>query len=193
MTSSPVRGPWVERAFGRGGRTGGPAGPFLTAAGGCTHYPARASRPAQASLPCVCRTWGRSSAGRASRSQCEGQGFDPPRLHQENQRLSRKQPKGRKGRGTRGILNGPAASENAPGQARGTGTPPRRKTARADGNSCRPPGRSLPKRSARKSAIPPASREALIIAAVGCKRWLHPMNRHGGWRKPRLLLKVERL
>src|SRR6266481_396677 len=26
--------------------------------------------------------WGRSSAGRASRSQCEGQGFDPPRLHQ---------------------------------------------------------------------------------------------------------------
>src|SRR3954471_20962712 len=25
---------------------------------------------------------GRSSAGRASRSQCEGQGFDPPRLHQ---------------------------------------------------------------------------------------------------------------
>src|SRR5271167_582219 len=24
---------------------------------------------------------GRSSAGRASRSQCEGQGFDPPRLH----------------------------------------------------------------------------------------------------------------
>ncbi len=26
--------------------------------------------------------WGRSSAGRASRSQCEGQEFDPPRLHQ---------------------------------------------------------------------------------------------------------------
>jgi hypothetical protein len=26
---------------------------------------------------------GRSSAGRASRSQCEGQGFDPPRLHQQ--------------------------------------------------------------------------------------------------------------
>ena len=25
--------------------------------------------------------WGRSSVGRASRSQCEGQGFDPPRLH----------------------------------------------------------------------------------------------------------------
>src|ERR1700712_1779263 len=25
--------------------------------------------------------WGRSSAGRASRSQCEGQEFDPPRLH----------------------------------------------------------------------------------------------------------------
>ena len=29
-------------------------------------------------------TWGRSSAGRASRSQCEGQEFDPPRLHQNN-------------------------------------------------------------------------------------------------------------
>ena len=27
-------------------------------------------------------TWGRSSAGRAPRSQCGGQGFDPPRLHQ---------------------------------------------------------------------------------------------------------------
>ncbi len=26
--------------------------------------------------------WGRSSAGRALRSQCRGQGFDPPRLHQ---------------------------------------------------------------------------------------------------------------
>ena len=26
--------------------------------------------------------WGRSSAGRASRSQCEGREFDPPRLHQ---------------------------------------------------------------------------------------------------------------
>jgi hypothetical protein len=26
--------------------------------------------------------WGRSSAGRARRSQCRGQGFDPPRLHQ---------------------------------------------------------------------------------------------------------------
>ena len=25
--------------------------------------------------------WGRSSAGRASRSQCEGREFDPPRLH----------------------------------------------------------------------------------------------------------------
>ena len=27
------------------------------------------------------RTWGRSSAGRASQWHCEGQGFDPPRLH----------------------------------------------------------------------------------------------------------------
>src|SRR5579862_2231537 len=27
--------------------------------------------------------WGRSSAGRASRSQCEGREFDPPRLHHE--------------------------------------------------------------------------------------------------------------
>ena len=30
----------------------------------------------------VAGCWGRSSAGRASRSQCEGQEFDPPRLHQ---------------------------------------------------------------------------------------------------------------
>ena len=29
--------------------------------------------------------WGRSSAGRASRSQCEGQEFDPPHLHQQIQ------------------------------------------------------------------------------------------------------------
>ena len=29
-----------------------------------------------------CPSWGRSSAGRASRSQCEGRGFDPLRLHQ---------------------------------------------------------------------------------------------------------------
>src|SRR5881275_2940204 len=28
------------------------------------------------------RPWGRSSAGRASQWHCEGQGFDPPRLHQ---------------------------------------------------------------------------------------------------------------
>ena len=28
------------------------------------------------------QAWGRSSAGRASRSQCEGREFDPPRLHQ---------------------------------------------------------------------------------------------------------------
>src|SRR5207244_13273866 len=27
--------------------------------------------------------WGRSSAGRASRSQCEGRGFDPLRLHKK--------------------------------------------------------------------------------------------------------------
>ena len=38
--------------------------------------------------------WGRSSAGRAPRSQCGGQGFDPPRLHQnlQNQRLKRPRP-----------------------------------------------------------------------------------------------------
>src|SRR3982751_7064244 len=34
------------------------------------------------------RTWGRSSAGRASQWHCEGQGFDPPRLHQRSQELS---------------------------------------------------------------------------------------------------------
>ena len=31
------------------------------------------------------RTWGRSSAGRASQWHCEGQGFDPPRLHHPHQ------------------------------------------------------------------------------------------------------------
>ena len=31
--------------------------------------------------------WGRSSAGRASRSQCEGREFDPPRLHQISKTL----------------------------------------------------------------------------------------------------------
>lgn len=33
--------------------------------------------------------WGGSSAGRASRSQCEGREFDPPPLHQRIQGLSR--------------------------------------------------------------------------------------------------------
>ena len=32
--------------------------------------------------------WGRSSVGRASRSQCEGREFEPPRLHQVFQHLS---------------------------------------------------------------------------------------------------------
>ncbi len=31
-----------------------------------------------------CSVWGRSSAGRASRSQCEGREFDPPWLHKLN-------------------------------------------------------------------------------------------------------------
>ena len=35
-----------------------------------------APKPLPAQTP-----WGRSSAGRASRSQCEGREFDPPRLH----------------------------------------------------------------------------------------------------------------
>src|SRR5713226_6095617 len=30
----------------------------------------------------IALTWGCSSAGRASRSQCEGREFDPPQLHQ---------------------------------------------------------------------------------------------------------------
>ena len=38
--------------------------------------------PMAASIQTVHTMWGRSSAGRASRSQCEGQEFDPPRLHQ---------------------------------------------------------------------------------------------------------------
>ena len=32
-------------------------------------------------------SWGRSSAGRASRSQCEGREFDPPRLHQHPNKI----------------------------------------------------------------------------------------------------------
>src|SRR5208282_3365828 len=35
---------------------------------------------------------GRSSAGRASRSQCEGRGFDPLRLHQDSPALPRMSP-----------------------------------------------------------------------------------------------------
>ncbi len=35
-----------------------------------------------ASISTIHSAWGRSSAGRASRSQCEGREFDPPRLHQ---------------------------------------------------------------------------------------------------------------
>ena len=53
------------------------------------HRPAKASiiEPVCGLLFC----WtvrGRSSAGRASRSQCEGQGFDPPRLHHQIQGVS---------------------------------------------------------------------------------------------------------
>src|SRR5688572_14547280 len=36
--------------------------------------------------PSQVEVWGRSSAGRASRSQCEGREFDPPRLHQDSRR-----------------------------------------------------------------------------------------------------------
>ena len=38
--------------------------------------------PPQAGWAIMRGSWGRSSAGRASRSQCEGREFDPPRLHQ---------------------------------------------------------------------------------------------------------------
>jgi hypothetical protein len=31
----------------------------------------------------IATTWGGSSAGRASRSQCEGREFEPPPLHQK--------------------------------------------------------------------------------------------------------------
>ena len=48
--------------------------PPLTAGGAPHHSP---PHPARVRIA----RWGRSSAGRASRSQCEGQGFDPPRLH----------------------------------------------------------------------------------------------------------------
>ena len=34
------------------------------------------------------QVWGRSSDGRASRSQCEGREFEPPRLHQITDSLS---------------------------------------------------------------------------------------------------------
>jgi hypothetical protein len=47
-------------------------------------------RLGKAEKPCariMCR-WGGSSAGRASRSQCEGREFDPPLLHQQNQRVT---------------------------------------------------------------------------------------------------------
>ena len=36
------------------------------------------------------RRWGCSSVGRALRSQCRGQEFEPPQLHQPNQALRRK-------------------------------------------------------------------------------------------------------
>ena len=36
----------------------------------------------------ACWIWGGSSAGRASRSQCEGREFDPPPLHQNSRRKS---------------------------------------------------------------------------------------------------------
>lgn len=59
-------------------------------AGGCTllHQPLMFGGLAAGPVGGRCRTgviilppWGRSSAGRARRSQCRGREFDPPRLH----------------------------------------------------------------------------------------------------------------
>ncbi len=49
------------------------------------------------------RIRGRSSAGRASRSQCEGREFDPPRLHQITQ-----------GRTLSGLFHGPHGAARSP-------------------------------------------------------------------------------
>ena len=81
---------------------------------------------------------GRSSVGRASRSQCEGQGFDSPRLHQS----SPGNPRDKKVPGKRQAAGQvPAAAAS---QARGRRAP--------SSGSRRLPGRSSPGRSSK--AIP---------------------------------------
>ena len=73
---------------------------------GLTRNPARSHYLARGCVPGRdrgrVRARGRSSAGRASRSQCEGQGFDPPRLHQFRQDLSGKV-EGKAGSSNQGV------------------------------------------------------------------------------------------
>src|SRR2546427_5457460 len=49
---------------------------------GCAVYPLHGALGRRPLRSVKWQAWGRSSAGRASRSQCEGRGFDPLRLHQ---------------------------------------------------------------------------------------------------------------
>src|SRR6266478_668802 len=49
---------------------------------GCAVYPLHGALGRRPLRSVKWQAWGRSAAGRASRSQCEGRGFDPLRLHQ---------------------------------------------------------------------------------------------------------------
>ena len=57
---------------------------FLDLGGGSLARPCRPSALSVRGFAAkIKETWGCSSAGRASRSQCEGREFDPPQLHHE--------------------------------------------------------------------------------------------------------------
>ena len=66
--------------------------------------------------------WGSSSAGRAPRSQCGGQGFDPPLLHHQSRsqasRLAFFLPEARVCAGLRGVMQCPADTRQRHSRAR---------------------------------------------------------------------------
>ena len=75
---------WQEPRFWRSVGVGRGIGPTARASGIRSHKPAdHCTIPPESHRGVPPRQqWGRSSVGRASRSQCEGRGFDSHRLHQ---------------------------------------------------------------------------------------------------------------
>ena len=94
---------------------------------------------------------GCSSAGRALRSQCRGQGFDPPQLHFDNQQASV-----RRSLGGAGLIRACGAFAPAwTGAARGSGTSSVRPASRrcAARSSAQAPPAAAPRSGCRKAHV----------------------------------------